>query len=913
MLDANREGSERTPHADARWRLCLLDDFALFDPSGAAVAVKPRKGRALIAWLVLVQPHRASRERLTALLWSDRAGEQARASLRQCLYDVKSISEGDEALLAADTETVSLRRDGLVTDLEEIVALARTGDLHPLGAKLDLVHSGLLTDLDHLDPAFDDWLALERLRRLGDLFEASAMAAERALREGEFALARDILTRLQQIDPADESIAQLGMRADAAAGDYAALRRRYQRLADHLRHELDTAPSTDTSRLLEALTSARSAEQSAVDTLPAKVRNPSAPPLASASFIRPVARLAASVFALAMMLGGLSSDSARPPVQASTTQIRPRAQAVSLAVLPFDNLSPGEEDDYFGAGVAEEIRTQLSQAGGLRVAGRSSTELFGPGGRADEARRRLGVSHLLEGSFRLDRERLRLNVRLVNTQNGMQVWGQRFDRRLDDVFTVQDEIGAAVASRLRGSFFRASDWRRAQRTTPEVFDRYLAASAVVEHDDTSASGSEAERLLREALARDPDYAPAHALLGDVLRRLEERRPHGPQLADPAGRQRIQTHFRRAIQLDPRLPEAYVGLGLVDLVEHPERTLALARHALSIDPGYYMGWISLGWAQNRLCRPDLAIESYRRATVIEPLLPAPHGYWIGWAAGMGRYQEAEQVMSAFLRRVPDPKRAEGMRAYIALERGDLSSSLVHLDRLLRMDPDAETGADQAAAWRALGYAERAAAMLQPVERESLGAYWRHDFQAAARQHRRLRHENWDDLRIIAINKAMVRLGRHGELLRYFDERWGSVEQFEQRHRCKLQFQAPPIVMAMRAMGRNGEADRLVTLALRRVRQAEAAGYNSNERPAVHAAILILAGHREPALDRLERAVATGWIEQWMPLVDLSEALWDPVRDHPRFRAVLARLEQIRVRERRELASAGVPLNRLKNQR
>ena len=177
MSDAIHDGSDGPDLRTGRWRLRLLDDFALTSPSGAPTAIKPRKGRALIAWLALTPPHGASRERLVALLWSDRGAEQARASLRQCLYEMRELCEGEDALLHAGTETISLRRTRLITDLEEIVALRGAGELGLLGERLDHVHSGLLTDLDHLDPAFDDWLVVERLRRIGELFEASAAAA----------------------------------------------------------------------------------------------------------------------------------------------------------------------------------------------------------------------------------------------------------------------------------------------------------------------------------------------------------------------------------------------------------------------------------------------------------------------------------------------------------------------------------------------------------------------------------------------------------------------------------------------------------------------------------------------------------------------------------------------------------------
>jgi TolB-like protein/DNA-binding winged helix-turn-helix (wHTH) protein len=191
----------------------------------------------------------------------------------------------------------------------------------------------------------------------------------------------------------------------------------------------------------------------------------------------------------------------------------PSSTAPSIAVLPFTDMSAQGDQAYFSDGLAEEILDQLAQIDGLLVIARSSSFAFrGQDADARAIGQALRVGHLLEGSVRKDGDRLRITAQLIDTSNGIHAWSQSYDRELDDVFAVQQEIAHAVAGALSVSLgLRATTPARGPSGDLELYDYYLRARALL-NDGTAASLERAERLLLDVLARDPSYLPARAAL-----------------------------------------------------------------------------------------------------------------------------------------------------------------------------------------------------------------------------------------------------------------------------------------------------------------------------------------------------------------------------------------------------------------
>jgi len=234
------------------FRLCCLGRLRLLEAgSGTDMTPTGRKTRALIGYLCIVGKP-VGRERLASLLWGDRGDEQARASLRQAIYEVRSMLGGDR-LLKLERDTVVIG-DDVNTDMDAITAAAQSGDLQQLSHALSEWRGDFFEDMPSIDESFDTWLQAERHRVQENLVNAAVEAAKAGMARGEIEPARKIVRLLQQRDGTNEIVLRLGLKLDHLAGDSAALRRRYERFRELLKAELDAAPAAETQRLFQDLT-----------------------------------------------------------------------------------------------------------------------------------------------------------------------------------------------------------------------------------------------------------------------------------------------------------------------------------------------------------------------------------------------------------------------------------------------------------------------------------------------------------------------------------------------------------------------------------------------------------------------------------------------------------------------------------
>jgi serine/threonine protein kinase/tetratricopeptide (TPR) repeat protein len=232
-----------------------------------------------------------------------------------------------------------------------------------------------------------------------------------------------------------------------------------------------------------------------------------------------------------------------------------RARLSSVAVLSFLDMSQSKDQDYLCDGIAEELINTLAQLQGVRVAARSTSFQFkSSSADARTIGARLGVDAILEGGVRKSADRLRITVQLVDVADGSPRWSHRFDGKLDDVFAIQDEIAASVATALRGMLStQERDALRRPGTTPEAYEHFLRGRQLL----TRASVEEAEREFRRAIEIDPHYAPAHAGLAEVYGWFVEWRAAGDKVREAADRA-----SRRALELGPQLPESHVARAAV---------------------------------------------------------------------------------------------------------------------------------------------------------------------------------------------------------------------------------------------------------------------------------------------------------------------------------------------------------------
>lgn len=232
----------------------------------------------------------------------------------------------------------------------------------------------------------------------------------------------------------------------------------------------------------------------------------------------------------------------------------------SLAVLPFVNLSGNPENDYFGDGLAEELITAFMKVSGLHVAARTSTFQFkGQSLDVREIGRQLGVASVLEGSFRIAGDRLRVTANFISVADGYQAWSERFDRTMDDIFAVQDEIARTIVGALELTIGGQTRSRIVQRPTRnvEAYNHYLRGRFHWKKRTPDAI-HQAVECFREALDLDSECAPAHAGLADCYAMLGVYAVMPRRVVMP----QAEASARKALQIDETLVEAHAALGIV---------------------------------------------------------------------------------------------------------------------------------------------------------------------------------------------------------------------------------------------------------------------------------------------------------------------------------------------------------------
>ncbi|HEY2109152.1 MAG TPA: hypothetical protein VGH17_04580, partial [Candidatus Acidoferrales bacterium] len=488
------------------------------------------------------------------------------------------------------------------------------------------------------------------------------------------------------------------------------------------------------------------------------------------------AALSIALFFLGRYTAGNSASAAR--TEAATDK--------SIAVLPFENLSDDKNTAYFSDGITEEILNALAQIPGLKVAARRSAFQF-KGSDLDlhKIGQILGVAHILEGSLQKAGDQVRINVQLVDVQNGLQAWSEKYDRKLDNVFAVEDEIAKAIATKLRVQLTGGAGQPLVVDSTnnPQAHELYLRGLTLLAARGASKSKSQTSGLLKasdlfqQAVKLDAGYAQAWG----------------------------------AFAVTELLLPSY---GLASFEDALSRGESAAQRALSLDPNTASAHIAVGVANSIRCRWAEADQAFRRALVLAP----------GNAEGVNQYAQ-------FLAAV-----------------GQLEPSLREIERAQELDPLSPIiGVIHAGALAALRRDDAAQAQIKSV----LAAH--PEFQAA---------HNW-------------------AATQYIDRKMYPEAETELRLLAKLSGQNED-AKAVLARGMADPAQRAAA-----VNSLETSPENDNIRQDAiwYAFYLVSLGERGRALDELEiyadkhNSGFTAWL--WY-------RGFDPLRNDPRFKAVLAKL-------------------------
>jgi TolB-like protein len=325
----------------------------------------------------------------------------------------------------------------------------------------------------------------------------------------------------------------------------------------------------------------------------------------------------------------------------------------SIAVLPFVNMSGDADNEYFSDGLAEELLNALSGIEELKVAARTSAFAF-KGRNADvrEIGSALDVETVLEGSVRRSGDRVRISAQLIDASDGYHIWSREYDRRLDDIFAVQDEIAGAIAEALAVSLGveDARDLYLGGTEDVEAYEHYLRGRqrwATRRVSDLHLAVSDFEA----AIARDSAFALAWSGLADAIDALAWREPESRALVP-----RALEAARRSIALEPELAEGHASLGI--LLSEFERDYARAeeplRRAVELKPGYATARLWYGDLLNRTGRVEEALAQHREAAGLDPLSGVIQVTYALTVAAARRWEEAaDQIERAVSVPQPDP--------------------------------------------------------------------------------------------------------------------------------------------------------------------------------------------------------------------------------------------------------------------
>ena len=866
------------------FRLRVLGGFALEGPSGAAPPTRPqRRGDAVLAVLAVCGDRGCTRERLVALLWPESDEARARQGLRDALYAIRrALAPG-----AVPSGGRLLRLDPTVV-VSDVLSFTQALDSgrHADAAR---AYAGPLLEGFHVDdaPEFEHWLDGERTRLAREYAEALAHLATAAERAGAWHEAVRWWGRAVAHDPLNSHLVLQHLRVLEAIGDRAGAIKIADVHGRLLREELDLDPDSEvlaiTARIRMGETSSRQhflprltpapADQIQTANKPLSSPEPPATPgggttatqalPASAVERRPrwvpwaagvvAVVLLASVFGVGRWL------------QAHAAGPLPRRTAIAL--LPCWNRTADSAHAYFAGGLHDEILSGLSKVASLTVsAAQSLTEYRGTSKPPRQIARELGVGSIAECSVQVEGNRLRVSVQLYDPVTGVNLWANIFDTTLDNAFAVQRDIAKQIVAALGATLdsTEAAAIEEAPTQNKQAYAFYLQGRDYFRRPGLLRRNIEsAQQLYEQALALDPAFALAHAALSHAHFAMHDL-GHDPT---PARLEQARREAAAALRVAPDLPQAHLVAGLARYSLSDVRG-ALAEFKLGLRgaPNDADLWGGIASANIDLGNSDSGLAANNRARKLDPRNANVWHFTGDLYHGLHRYREAIEAYRRESALAPDVPQARLSMAWsYILWKGELDTLRAVL-RGLPQDAEAGLGGGRIIGNRfALFMMERRPDSALSLLRVLPWAIGRSADATLARA--------------IQAAPAYILRGDTAAARAAYDTAAAILDSRERAHPEDVGVHANRgAVLAW--LGRRPEALREA----RWVQESDA--YRQDRDVAMGVAMILMrVGEIDSALPHIERALA-GPSTTTAPYLRLATD-WDPIRNDPRFRALMAK--------------------------
>lgn len=602
---------------------------------------------------------------------------------------------------------------------------------------------------------------------------------------------------------------------------------------------------------------------------------------------------------------------------------RPVGRLTSIAVLPFTNVSTDPGNDYFALGLSDEILSTLGHVEGLDVVARTSSYSLGGIDDVREIGRRLNVEGVVEGGVRKDGNSIRVNVQLIDTASGFDMWAGEYDRELDDVFEIQEEIAESILLALGEQL----DVVLPMNLPPlgvanlEAYDLYLLGRHYVRGRDPSEL-EKAVDLFRNAVHQDGNYAPAYSGLAEAHLLQAEyadlNLERALQLAEPM--------LNQALALDETLAEPHATRGLARFLEHRhEEAQEALRTALRLNPSHAMAYmwlgLSLAYDQGRINESQ---ELYDRGLSLDPLnvtLAINLAYNL---SRQGRYAEALDRLEAARAKHPDVVRIPLVIAQAASDFGRFDIAHQAAERALALKPDSARAmtmmayiyANLGAVEKAEDWIERAeqaggdtshwhlniarmAVYLQKGDIPALATFLESQIDGNFKPDPLLffSPRQWHPYGAAGTGRMLVQ--DFPTAAAYFDSHMRSFDEIRmtQTFEDSLLFLTNSAYV-QREMGRQTDYQRSLADALNITAQAHQDGWDTNKLAFYEARLHALAGESDKAMAALEKAVDNGFHDLWYLELD---PVWSDFIGDDAFRDVMAKMKRTRLEMLRRIDS------------
>jgi TolB-like protein/tetratricopeptide (TPR) repeat protein len=591
----------------------------------------------------------------------------------------------------------------------------------------------------------------------------------------------------------------------------------------------------------------------------------------------------------------------------------------SIAVMPFRDLSEQKVREYLGDGIAGELLNNLTRVDGLRVAARTSSFAFRDSDTdIGEIGRYLDVDAIVEGSLRVSGQQIRITVQLIDARDGFNIWSQTYSRRMDDILSLQEEIGTSIVDALRLEVLGDRGDGR-PTLSAAAYQRYLEGRFEF-HRRTPASLSRAADLFREAIDLDPGYALAYTGLADTGLLLVG---YG-NLSPAEGQSIAEDAISRALALDNQLAEAYASLGLLRYQSgEPDAAEQAYRHAIELNPDYSMAQMWLGNLLIDSGRLQESLRMYERACLTDPLHPVINANFASALFVAGRYEEGMKVLRDAAEVSPESDALKRQLAAWSGKYGRVDEAMAYAREAVAIDPQSPGNLlAMSIAAEGIGNTEVAEAWQERAEVVAPDNYtvvWRRaelllqtgrmvalDGYASSRLESNPIPDDGplteaDRMHLTWAGIAKIHLHDYDEGIAYLERALGDASAQWTR------FQIPTmtrLVIAYRKSARDEEAEAILNKCWAIVEDMRQQGFDDPGFRVLIAGLYAVDGEIGEAISSLETAAAQGW-KNYGTMENGLE--FDRLRRDDRFRGLMQRLRtQVSVlREKDHVATGGRP--------